>query len=103
MDLDGDGRRDILSGSWPGELFLFRGRADVSFGAAEMIKDKNGRNINIGGGVTTMPDGNVLITGHTTVEKTPEGRFGVALILTSHAERRGVKATTLRGRETLVL
>ena len=25
MDLDGDGRTDILSGSWPGELYFFKG------------------------------------------------------------------------------
>ena len=27
MDLDGDGHLDMLSGSWPGEIFLFRGDA----------------------------------------------------------------------------
>ncbi len=26
MDLDGDGNQDILSGSWPGELYFFKGK-----------------------------------------------------------------------------
>ena len=43
MDIDGDGHPDLLSGSWPGELFLFRGTADHSFAAPEMLKDKSGR------------------------------------------------------------
>ena len=31
MDLDGDGRSDILSGSWPGEIYFFRRLTDGSF------------------------------------------------------------------------
>ena len=33
MDLDGDGRTDVLSGSWPGEIYFFRRRADGTFAA----------------------------------------------------------------------
>ena len=33
MDLDGDGHLDLISGSWPGELFLFRGGPGRTFGA----------------------------------------------------------------------
>ena len=41
MDLDGDGYPDIISGSWPGELFIFRGGPGRKFGPPEMIKDKD--------------------------------------------------------------
>ena len=36
MDFDGDGVRDILSGSWPGPIYLFRGRKD-GFAAPEKV------------------------------------------------------------------
>ena len=52
VDLDGDGHIDVLSGSWPGELFLFRGQPEHTFRPPEMIKDKDGEIINIGGGVS---------------------------------------------------
>ena len=48
MDLDGDGRNDILSGSWPGEIYLFRRRADGTFAAAETLKDRRGQPLNVG-------------------------------------------------------
>lgn len=48
MDLDGDGRSDILSGSWPGEIYFFRRRADGTFAAAEKLKDRQGKAINVG-------------------------------------------------------
>jgi hypothetical protein len=63
MDLDGDGYPDVLSGSFPGELFLFRGQADHTFAAPEMLKDKKGEIINIGGGITEDADGTTLIRG----------------------------------------
>jgi hypothetical protein len=50
VDLDGDGQRDVLSGSWPGELFLFRGGAARTFAAPELLRDRNGAVINVGGG-----------------------------------------------------
>ncbi|MEN6425228.1 MAG: FG-GAP-like repeat-containing protein [Phycisphaerales bacterium] len=75
---------DILSGSWPGELFLFKGLADRSFAAPVMLKDRNGELINIGGGIReeqnmfrgageggTM----ILVTGTAEWENTPEGTF----------------------------
>ncbi len=46
MDIDGDGQADILSGSISGEIYLFRGTADHSFAAGEMLKDKKGQIIN---------------------------------------------------------
>lgn len=36
-DLDGDGQRDVLSGSWPGEIYWFRGQPGGKFAAAEKI------------------------------------------------------------------
>jgi hypothetical protein len=74
VDLDGDGHVDLLSGSWPGELFLFRGGAGRAFAAPEMLKDRQGNIINIGGGIAEQPDG-ILITGHGEFEQTPEGTF----------------------------
>jgi hypothetical protein len=75
MDIDGDGHVDLLSGSWPGELFLFRGTADHSFAAPEMLKDKNGEIINIGGGITEDRDRGILIRGSVEWERTSEGTF----------------------------
>jgi hypothetical protein len=75
MDIDGDGHRDLLSGSWPGELFLFRGTPDHSFVAPEIIKDKTGEIINIGGGITEESDGRMLIRGNAEFERTSKGTF----------------------------
>lgn len=75
MDIDGDGHRDLLSGSWPGELFLFRGEPDNSFAAPEMLSDKNGNIINIGGGISEDREGYTLIRGNATFERTDEGTF----------------------------
>ncbi|GAC1474395.1 MAG: hypothetical protein NVSMB9_24700 [Isosphaeraceae bacterium] len=48
VDFDGDGQNEVLSGSWPGELYLFRkGPGKVSAGA-ETLKDRNGEAINVG-------------------------------------------------------
>ena len=84
MDINNDGNPDIISGSWPGEIFLFRGTGDHSFAAPEMIKDKDGKFINIGGGIRKekmfrpfgqdQPEG-LLIAGSAKFEHTPEGTF----------------------------
>ena len=67
MDLDGDGNLDLLSGSWPGELFFFARQPDLSFAAPEMLKDKNDEYILIGGGVSDTPE-QLLITGNGEFE-----------------------------------
>jgi hypothetical protein len=38
VDLDADGQRDVITGSWPGELYWFRGESGGKFAAAEQIK-----------------------------------------------------------------
>jgi hypothetical protein len=50
VDLDGDGRTDIISGSWPGEIYFFRRQADGTFAAPEQLKDRDGKVINVGSG-----------------------------------------------------
>ena len=50
MDLDGDGRTDILSGSWPGEIYFFRRNSDGMFAAGQPLKDRHGKVLNVGSG-----------------------------------------------------
>jgi len=74
VDLDQDGHVDLLSGSWPGEIYLFRGDSRRHFGKPEMLKDRNGEIINPGGGVEEQ-DGMLMVTGYSewkTDEKTKE-------------------------------
>jgi hypothetical protein len=73
VDLDGDGHPDLLSGSWPGEIFFFKGGPGRTFAAPEMLKDKDGNVINIGGSIREEPDGGLFITGHATYEQTKDG------------------------------
>ena len=64
MDLDLDGNTDLLSGSWPGELFFFRGNGGTDFEPPVMLQNSAGQYINIGGGIEEQPDGMLLITGN---------------------------------------
>lgn len=72
VDLDGDGHLDMLSGSWPGEIFLFRGGPDRSFAQPIKLKHKTGKSINIGGGRSDQGN-EVVITGDATLEEGPDG------------------------------
>ncbi len=54
MDLDGDGIPDILSGSWPGELYFFRGLGKGKFADGVKIKDKDGKEIKVGSASTAF-------------------------------------------------
>ncbi len=48
MDLDSDGRKDIISGSWPGEVYYFRRLDDGSFAKGEQLVDGTGKAVNVG-------------------------------------------------------
>ncbi len=48
MDLDQDGYLDILSGSWPGEIFCFPGRGKGQFAKGQVLKDAVGKAIDPG-------------------------------------------------------
>ena len=69
MDLDGDGRNDVLSGSWPGELFFFRNDTRGGYEKPAKLKDKAGKTINIGGGIKRDADGGLTITGDGKFEQ----------------------------------
>jgi hypothetical protein len=73
VDLDGDGHLDILSGSWPGELFFFRGGPGRALAAPVKLKDKNGKTINIGGGLRKDGGDMILVAGDARFEKTDKG------------------------------
>lgn len=74
MDFDADGHHDVLSGSFPGELYLFRGGADGTYQPGEKLKDKDGKLINAGQASTAFAadweqDGDLdLIVGSITGE-----------------------------------
>ena len=38
MDLDGDGRTDMISGSWPGEIYVFSRKPNGTFSIPEKLK-----------------------------------------------------------------
>jgi hypothetical protein len=44
----GSGKNDVLSGSWPGEIYLFRRQKDGTFADGETLKGKDGKPINPG-------------------------------------------------------
>jgi hypothetical protein len=48
VDLYETGRRDILSGSFPGEIYLFRQKPNRTYASAVKLRDKDGKVINVG-------------------------------------------------------
>jgi hypothetical protein len=48
VDLDGDGRADVISGSWPGEIYFFRRQPDGKFAAGVQLKGRGGKPLNVG-------------------------------------------------------
>jgi hypothetical protein len=74
VDLDGDGHLDLISGSWPGEIFFFRGGPKGTFAAPVKLKDKFGKTINIGGGRRPGSGDMILIAGDATFEKNAKGK-----------------------------
>ena len=75
MDLDGDNVNDLLSGSWPGEIFFFRGKGKGDFDAPVKLKHKDGKSINPMGGVTREGDGRLLVRGDGKFEKKDGKQF----------------------------
>lgn len=73
---------DLLSGSWPGEIFLFRGGAGRTFAAPVKLRRKDGKCINVTGGVRTEEDGMLLVAGDATFE-----RSGEKLVILYEGER----------------
>jgi hypothetical protein len=47
VDLDGDGRTDILSGSFSGEIFWFRRKAGTEFEPGRPLADHQGKTIRV--------------------------------------------------------
>ena len=76
MDLDGDGKLDLISGSWPGELYIFRGKGKGEFEAPQKIKDKNGEVLCPGEGIEESGD-MLLIRGDARFEETKEGTVAI--------------------------
>ena len=73
VDLDGDGYLDVISGSWPGEIFFFRGGPGHKFAAPVKLKYKDGKTINIGGGIRQNTSEMILIAGDAKFENTAKG------------------------------
>jgi hypothetical protein len=48
VDLDGDGKLEILSGSLPGEIYCFHRKPSGAYAAGEALKDTTGKPINVG-------------------------------------------------------
>ena len=53
MDLNSDGRPDIISGSWPGELYFFAGK-EKGFAKGEQLKGKDGKPLKPGSASTAF-------------------------------------------------
>lgn len=50
MDLNGDGKSDVISGSWPGHVYLFRREVGGSFAGGERLTHQDGKPVNVGSG-----------------------------------------------------
>jgi hypothetical protein len=48
VDLDGDGINDLLSGSWPGEIYFFKGHGHGQFDLPVTLKDQAGNVLKVG-------------------------------------------------------
>jgi hypothetical protein len=54
VDLDGDGLNDVISGSFPGEIYFFRRQKDGAFAPAEKLTDESGKLLNVGQACTAF-------------------------------------------------
>jgi hypothetical protein len=79
VDLDGDGIPDLITGSWPGEIYFFKGQGKGQFAAPVKLRNTDGKLINPGGGVRKKfvslfpPRVDVQVTGDGTWETTDKG------------------------------
>jgi FG-GAP-like repeat len=73
VDLDGDGQLDLISGSWPGEIYFFRGKGKGEFEPPIKLKDKDRRTINVGGGLRKDAGDMILVAGDARFEQTDKG------------------------------
>jgi len=48
VDLTNDGIADIISGSYPGEIYLFAGKEDGTYAKSVALRNKHGKKINAG-------------------------------------------------------
>lgn len=85
-DLDGDHLPDLLSGSWPGEIFFFKRNPDRTFASTVKLKDKNGISINIGGGMRLDNENRIEIVGDASFESGENG----ATVIVYEGERIGL-------------
>ena len=77
-DLDADGNLELVSGSWPGEIYVFKGGAKRTFAAPAKLKGKDGKSINCGGGVQSQYAGDMMLfAGDAKVEEKDGKQFVV--------------------------
>jgi hypothetical protein len=74
-DLDGDGTPDLISGSWPGEIFFFKGKGKGDFAPPVKLKDRSGKTINVGGGIQKGSGDMILVAGDATFETKDKKTF----------------------------
>jgi hypothetical protein len=48
VDLNGDKKTDMVSGSWPGEIYIFDRKPNGSFAPPRMAKTVDGKNLKVG-------------------------------------------------------
>ncbi len=71
MDLDGDGLTDLISGSWPGEIYFFKRLPNGDFAAPQKLRHQDGRVINVGGGIRKSGR-MVVVVGDAEIEQTDQ-------------------------------
>jgi len=47
VDLNGDGVKDVISGSYPGEIYFFQGKKEGGFAKSEILKDAEGDTLHV--------------------------------------------------------